>query len=318
MDLSSAALDSALAQLRSSADLSSQRVAAVVEAAMAETYRRLVQDDPAVVAQIDLDRGTCRLVRRREDGSEEEVAVGHPDYPRQAAAAARHALSAALREAVGERAVREADRHRGELLDGVVEGRRGATWCLRVGDLQAVLPPEEQSEGEELTLGQHVRVVMLEGRRSGGDAFAVVSRSHPQVLHLLLHQEVPEVASGQVVVRGIVREAGRRSKVAVEAVDPAIDAQGACIGPRGVRHRALTAELRPEQVQVVTWSPDAATYVGHALAPAHVLGVTLDEQTRTARVRVEPAQVSLAIGRGGENARLAARLTGWRIDVETP
>jgi N utilization substance protein A len=145
-----------------------------------------------------------------------------------------------------------------------------------------------------------------------------VSRSHPQLLRLLLEQEVPEVANGQVVVRGIVREAGRRSKVAVEAADPAVDARGACIGPRGIRHQAITSELGDEQVQIVLWSEDPATYIANALAPATVLRVDLDDASRTARATVESDQLSLAIGRGGDNARLVARLCGWRIDVVAP
>jgi N utilization substance protein A len=178
-----------------------------------------------------------------------------------------------------------------------------------------VLPPEEQAAEEELEPGRHLKVMVLEGRRRGADAVLVVSRSHPQLLRLLLEQEVPEILTGQVVIREIAREAGRRSKVAVDSTDPDIDPQGACIGPRGIRHRAITAELGTEQVQIVRWSDDPATLVANSLIPATVLGVELDEETRTAHVRVDPGQLSLAIGRGGENARLAARITGWRIDL---
>ena len=167
-------------------------------------------------------------------------------------------------------------------IDTIVDTRAGPIWYLRAADLRVLLPPEEQIAGEELVAGRHLKVMVLEGRRRSQDAVVVVSRSHPQLLRLLLEQEVPEVANGQVLVRGIVREAGRRSKVAVEAADPAVDARGACIGPRGVRHQAITSVLGQEQVQIVVWSADTATYIANALAPATVLRVDLDEESRTA------------------------------------
>jgi N utilization substance protein A len=158
-------------------------------------------------------------------------------------------------------------------------------------------------------------VVILEGRRRARDAVVVASRSHPQLVRLLLEQEVPELGRGQITIRAIAREAGRRTKVAVEAIDPDIDPQGACIGPHGIRHRAITSQLGAEQLQVVRFDSDPARYVANALIPAPVVGVELDVESRTAHVTVDPAKLSLAIGRGGENARLAARLTGWRIDI---
>jgi len=191
----------------------------------------------------------------------------------------------------------------------------GAAWYLQLSGVQGLLPPDEQIPTERLELHSHLKVVVLEGRRRAHDAVIVVSRSHPLLLQRLLEQEVPELLSGQVVVRGIAREPGRRSKVAVEAPGGEIDPQGACIGPRGVRHRAVVSELGEEQVQIVSWSADAAEYVANALTPATALDVSIDEATRTARVTVPPDQLSLAIGRGGENARLVARLTGLRIDI---
>jgi N utilization substance protein A len=275
----------------------------------------MVADDATVHARVDLAAGTCRMYRRADDGGEILVDVQVPDFPRQASQAARAAVATALREAGKDRVLREASLRRGELIDAIVDTRTGTVWYLRAGEMRVLLPPEEQAPGEELIPGRHLKVMVLEGRRRNQDAVVVVSRSHPQLLRLLLEQEVPEVANGQVVVRGIVREAGRRSKVAVEAADPAVDARGACIGPRGVRHQAITSELGSEQVQIVVWSPDPATYIANALAPATVGRVDLDDSTRTATVTVAPDQLSLAIGRGGDNARLVARLCGWRIDV---
>jgi N utilization substance protein A len=309
-------LDVAIATLRETTELSDDRLAALFESAFVDTYRRMVDDDRSIHARVDLFTGSCAMYRRGPDGEEVAVTVDIPDFPRQAARAAREAVATALREAGKDRVLREASLHRGELIDTIVDTRAGAVWYLRAADLRVLLPPEEQIAGEELVPGRHLKVMVLEGRRRSQDAVVVVSRSHPQLLRLLLEQEVPEVANGQVLVRGIVREAGRRSKVAVEAADPAVDARGACIGPRGVRHQAITSVLGQEQVQIVVWSADTATYIANALAPATVLRVDLDEETRTARVTVDPDQLSLAIGRGGDNARLVARLCGWRIDVE--
>jgi N utilization substance protein A len=308
-------LDGAIATLRETTELSDDRLAALFESAFEETYRRLVDDDGSVHARVDLFTGRWTMYRRDPQGAESRVDVDVPDFPRQAAQAARAAVATALREAGKDRVLREASLRRGELIDAIVDTRAGGVWYLRTGDMRVLLPPEEQIAAEELEPGRHLKVMVLEGRRRSHDAVVVVSRSHPQLLRLLLEQEVPEVANGQVLVRGIVREAGRRSKVAVEAADPAVDARGACIGPRGVRHRAITSVLGDEQVQIVVWSADQATYIANALAPATVRRVDLDEESRTATVTVDPDQLSLAIGRGGDNARLVARLCGWRIDV---
>jgi N utilization substance protein A len=310
-----AQLDGAIATLRETTELSDDRLAALFENAFEETYRRVVDDDSSVHARVDLFTGRWTMYRRDRDGAESPLAVDVPDFPRQAAQAARAAVAQALREAGKDRVLREASLRRGELIDAIVDTRGGAVWYLRAGDMRVLLPPEEQIAGEQLEPGRHLKVMVLEGRRRSQDAVVVVSRSHPQLLRLLLEQEIPEVANGQVVVRGIVREAGRRSKVAVEAADPAVDARGACIGPRGVRHQAITSVLGDEQVQIVVWAADPATYIANALAPATVRSVDLDEESRTATVTVAPDQLSLAIGRGGDNARLVARLCGWRIDV---
>jgi N utilization substance protein A len=178
-----------------------------------------------------------------------------------------------------------------------------------------MLPPEEQIPGERLAVRDHIKVVIVEGRRKGPDAVVVVSRSHPQLVQRLMEQEVPELQSGQVVIRAIARDPGRRTKVAVDAPDGDVDPQGACIGRNGVRQRAVTSELGEEQVQIVAWSADPSTFVMNSLIPASARSVELDLESRTAHISVASDQLSLAIGRGGENARLAARLTGWRIDI---
>jgi N utilization substance protein A len=287
---------------------------ALVERAVADTHARLHPDEPRVVARFDPEAGTVLLTRVAEDGEVETVAQGG-EMLRQSALAVRSAVSALVREVERNRTIREGSARRGELVDAIVERQDGDLWWLRVDDLDAVLPPEEQMPGEQLERNRHLKVVVVEVRRRPRDAALVVSRSRRELLRRLLEQEVPELSSGQVVIRALVREPGRRSKVAVDAPLGMIDAEGACIGPKGVRIRAVVADLGEEQVHVVGWSADPATFVARALGPAQVSSVELDEDSHTAHVTVPDAQLSLAIGRSGENARLAARLTGWRVDI---
>jgi N utilization substance protein A len=305
----------AVAEIASAAGVSEDELTMVVGQAILDTYRRLVVDEPGLRFRVDLRHGIQEVYRMDPGGEETAMPPLTGDAARQAAQAVRSAVFDRLRNAGAERVLNEATMRRGELIDCIVESRAGDAWYLRSGELTVVLPPEEQAAGETLVPRQHLKVVVLEGRRRAKDAVVVASRSHPDLVRLLLEQEVPELLNGKVVIRAIAREAGRRTKVAVESRDPDIDAQGACIGPRGLRHRAVTAQLGTEQIQIVGYDADPARYVAGALIPATVLGVTLDPETRTAHIEVDAGQLSLAIGRGGENARLAARLTGWRIDI---
>jgi N utilization substance protein A len=286
----------------------------LVERAVAETYSRLCPEQPPVLARFDLGAGTISLERLDEAGALVEVPLP-ADVVRQSGQAVKAAVAGLLRDHERGRVLREGSARRGELVDAIVERQEGAVWHLRVNGMEAVLRPEEQIPGEALERNRHLKVFALDARRRGRDAVIEVSRSHPNLLRRLLEQEVPEMSTGQVVVRALVRQPGRRSKVAVEAPLGGVDPEGACIGPRGVRIRAVVSELGDEQVHVVGWSEDPAVYVARAVGPAAVLGVELDHETRTAHVTVPEQQLSLAIGRAGENAWLAARLTGWRIDI---
>jgi N utilization substance protein A len=319
-------LQTALGELRERGETDEAHLVRLLEQAVAETYRRIVPDDPTVEARVDLLTGNFELVRPRSEtpaddhAPEQPSALDHvdpptPDFLRQAAMAARAAVQGLIRDVEAERVLREAAARRGELIDAIVERSDGPVAWLMAGTLPVMLPPEEQMPGEQLERGHHVKVLLIDARRRGRDAVAVASRSHPDLLRRLLEQEVPELASGQVSVRAMAREPGRRSKVAVEAAQQGIDPVGACIGPKGVRIRAVVAELGEEQVQVIGYSDDPAAYVANALQPAAVRSVELDEEQRTAHVVVPASQLSLAIGRSGENARLAARLTRWRIDI---
>jgi N utilization substance protein A len=305
----------ALRDLAATTPLSEADITGAVEEGLAATYRRLVEDDPLVRARVNLETGSFVVYRAGDDGAEEALEVTVPDFPRQAAAAARSAVAERLADIEQRRILGEGASQRGVLRDAIVERRLGSIWYVDAGGVPGMLPPEEQIPAERLQVGAHIKVVIVEGRRRGPDALVVVSRSHPQLVQRLMEQEIPELTSGQVVVRAIARDPGRRTKVAVDAPDGDVDPQGACIGRNGVRQRAVTSELGDEQVQIVAWSADPATFVSNSLIPAVAKGVELDPETRTAHIGVAADQLSLAIGRGGENARLAAKLTGWRIDI---
>jgi transcription termination/antitermination protein NusA len=183
--------------------------------------------------------------------------------------------------------------------------------------VEAVLSVSEQLPGEHYRIGQHLKVFVLEVRRTTRGPVLVVSRTHRGFLRRLMEMEIPEIYNGSVVIRGIAREAGSRSKVAVESRQPGVDAKGAAVGQRGTRIQAIVAELNGEKVDVVLWNEDASQFVAEALSPAEVIEVRIDEEHRIANVIVPERQLSLAIGREGQNARLAAKLTGWRIDIRS-
>ncbi len=227
------------------------------------------------------------------------------------------AVGQRVREAKRSRLEGKAEASRGLLVASIVERAEDGTVLLRAGELQAYLPPAEQIRGERLIRGRHLKVVLMESHPGAGEEMLQVraSRSNVLLLRRLLEAEVPELTDGSVVVKAISREAGERSKVAVESLRQGIDPKGACIGPKGVRIRSVVEELNGEKVDILEWSGDPAELVARALSPAPVISVHLDQAAHRATVLVAPQSLSLAIGKEGQNARLAARLTGWRIDI---
>jgi N utilization substance protein A len=205
----------------------------------------------------------------------------------------------------------------GDLVSGVIQqGPDPQTVLIDLGPLEAQLPAAEQVPGEQYIHGERLRCYVVGVRKGGRGPIVTVSRTHPGLVKLLFALEVPEIADGSVEIAAIAREAGHRTKIAVQSHKAGLGAKGACIGPMGSRVRAVMAELHGEKIDIVDWSADPAEFVGHALSPARVSSVTVvDAEARAARVVVPDYQLSLAIGREGQNARLAARLTGWRIDI---
>lgn len=248
-----------------------------------------------------------------------EVDVTPSDTSRLAADKAKSVIKQMMREA---RRVQIYDKYIsriGDMVSGPVQHSRGFTIIQLEDSIEAELPEKERPDRESYRHGELLKVYVLDVQRpkNASEAAVIVSRKHPGLLKRLFELNVPEVADGIVSLQSIAREAGVRSKVAVSSIQDNLDPVGACVGPGGSRVREVVQELRGERIDVIPWSDNPTTYVGNALSPAKVIRVIIDESTHTANVIVAPDQLSLAIGKEGQNARLAAQLTGWRIDIKS-
>jgi N utilization substance protein A len=252
-----------------------------------------------------------------EAGEMVEVEVTPKDFGRIAAQTAKQVVVQRLREAERELVYKEFRDREGDIVTGIVQRIERKNVFLDLGRIEAVLPPPEQIPREGYRQGERVKAYVVEVRQGTRGPQIVVSRTHPGLLKRLFEIEVPEVYEGIVELKAIAREAGTRSKIAVASRDRNVDAVGACVGPKGSRVQAIVDELRGEKIDIVAWSPEVAQFAAAALSPAKVVRVEIDQATKTALVIVPDHQLSLAIGREGQNARLAAKLTGWRIDIKS-
>jgi N utilization substance protein A len=249
--------------------------------------------------------------------SEEEVKVTDDFKGRIGAQTAKQVIFQKLRDAEREMTYEEFAGREGDVVTGIVQQSERRYTLLDLGKVEALLPQAEQVPSEPLRSGERLKAFIVEVRKGAKGPQIVVSRSHPGLLKALFALEVPEIEEGIVEIRAVAREPGHRSKIAVWSNEPAVDPVGACVGPKGSRVRMVVNELRGEKIDVVPWSPDAGELVANALQPAKVKEVITDPETQTASVIVPDYQLSLAIGKEGQNARLAARLTGWRIDIKS-
>ncbi len=289
-----------------------------VESALAAAYTRAFNPPGDVSVTLDTSTGGLRVETRVRDGSGVETVRELPseDFKRLAAQTAKHAVLRHIHDLERDKVLRDVAEHKGELASGIVDRIEGGTVYIDLGRAEGVMPPEEQIPGEQLHPGRPSLVVILEPQRNPRQAQVRVSRASRGFVQRLLEAEVPEIKAGTVFVRGIAREPGLRTKIAVSTTQAGLDPVGACVGPKGVRHRAILSELANEHVDIVPWSEDAEAFVASALGPAKPDRVMIDRVTRTATVLVPRSQLSLAIGRDGQNARLAAKLTGFRIDIK--
>lgn len=273
-------------------------------------------------ATVTLDRKSGHVSVQVPERDEEGNVVGHFDdtpagFGRVAAATARSVIVQRIRAAEDDAKYGHFAGVEGDIVSGVVQADHDSrTVRVEIGEIEAILPQAEQVPGENYAHRTRLRVYVVAVRRELRGLQVVVSRTHPGLVEKLFAMHVPEIESGVVQIKAVAREAGHRTKIAVRSTDPNVSAKGACIGPMGQRVRAVMHELNDEKIDIIDWSDDPATFVGNALSPAKVSSVTVvDADARSARVVVPDYQLSLAIGREGQNARLAARLTGWRIDI---
>jgi len=289
-----------------------------VEGALAAAYKRAFNPDGEVTVKLDTTTGALDVQSRviRLDGTVVTAELPSEAFKRMAAQTAKHAVLRHIHDLERDKALRDVAEHKGELATGVVDRIESGIVYVDLGRAEGVMPPEEQIPGEQLMPGRPVLVVILDTQHNRKQAQVRVSRGARAFVHRLLEAEVPEIKAGTVLVRAIAREPGLRTKIAVSSSEPGLDPVGACVGPKGVRHRAILSEISNEHVDIVPWSQDPEAFVAAALGPAKAERVTIDRVTRTATVLVPRGQLSLAIGRDGQNARLAAKLTGFRIDIK--
>jgi len=239
------------------------------------------------------------------------------EYGRISAQTAKQVIMQKIREAEKTSVVREFGKREGEIVNGTVQRVERGNIFVDMGRATGLLPYEEQIPGERFSQGERVRAYLYRVEESPRGVFLRLSRSHPKFLEKLFESEAPELANGAVVIKAIAREAGYRSKIAAVALDNHIDPVGALVGQRGVRVSTVMSELRGEKIDIIEWSAEPKKFIEEALSPAKILNIETNDTEKTAVVNVAEDQQSLAIGKGGQNVRLAAKLTGWRIDIQS-
>jgi N utilization substance protein A len=332
----------ALRDLGREKDIPLETLSEIIEAALVSAYKKHFGAASEIHVDIDWDAGTAVVFARKrvvehvenphaemslaearrldptvEEGESLDIEVSPAEFGRIAAQTAKQVVAQRVREAEREIIYTEFSNRDGDVVTGVVQRREGRTVLIDLGKVEAVLPVSEQSALDSYRFGERLKVYILEVKRTTKTPRVLVSRSHPGLLRRLFELEVPEVHDGVVEMKAQAREAGARSKVAVWSRQENVDPVGACVGHRGSRVQSVVDELRGEKVDIVRWSDESAKYVASALSPAKVSRVIIDERTRSATVVAPDNQLSLAIGREGQNVRLAARLTGWRIDIRS-
>ena len=323
-------------------DIPLETLSEIIEAALVSAYKKHYGATCEIHVDIDWDNGTAMVFARKQVvehmenphtemaladarrldptvvvGVYLDIVVAPSEFGRIAAQTAKLVVAQRIREAEREIIFEEFSNRDGDVVTGVVQRREGRTVFVDVGKVEAVLPASEQSRLDSYRFGERMKVYILEVKRTTKTPRVLISRSHPGLLRRLFELEVPEVHEGIVEIKAQARETGARSKVAVISKQDNVDPVGACVGHRGSRVQAVVDELRGEKVDIVRWGDEAAKYVASALSPAKVSRVLIDEATRSATVVAPDNQLSLAIGREGQNVRLAARLTGWRIDIRS-
>jgi len=333
-------LISVIDELGRSKGIEKSRVIGAIEAALLMAAKKRFGQAENIQVEIDSKTGEISVVSKktivdtitnpktevslqeaRQFDSEAEVGdeigsvIEMSDLGRIAAQTAKQVIFQKVREAEWEAVQREYSTKQGDLVNGIILGMERRNYLVDLGKTEAVLPIQEQIPRETYRRGDRVKAMLLEVRRTPKDVQVILTRSHPQFVSKLFELEVPEVLEKIVEIKSIVREPGDRTKIAVTSREKAVDPVGACVGIKGSRVQAVVRELRGEKIDIITWTSDPRVFIAEALNPASIEKVGVDEEKKSALVVVADSQLSLAIGKNGQNVRLAARLTGWKIDI---
>lgn len=267
------------------------------------------EDFEELTSKIDPATGEIGIYRGKEN-------ITPPGFARIAAQTAKQVITQRLNEAEKGAIMEEYDKKVGTIISGLIQRQEGNTYFIDLGRAEGVMPPSEQVRNEVYMPNQRLKFLIKEIRESGRGPEVIVSRADPGLVKGVFAMEVPEIASGSVEIKAIAREAGGRTKIAAFSNQDGVDPVGSMVGQKGVRVQAVMSELGEEKIDIISYSDDPARFIAAALSPAKDIIVSLDEENKVAKVKIPESQLSLAIGKGGQNVRLAAKLTGWKIDIE--
>jgi N utilization substance protein A len=332
----------ALRQLEKEKDIPFDQLVETIESALTSAYKRAFADGAEVKLRMDskgkgLKPMLCKEIVEKVENPHREVSLADAQrrnpvskigdtldvempqegFGRIAAQTAKQVVVQRIREAEREKVFDDFGHRVGEVITGVIQRRESRGVFVLLGKVEALLPPSEQVPGEPYRFNDRIKVYLLEVKKTTKGPQVIISRSHPSLIRRLFELEVPEIEDGTVLIKSVAREAGARSKIAVASTEDKVDPVGACVGHRGSRVQAVVNELYGEKIDIIRWHENTGDFIREALSPAKALSVTINEEAKSAYVVVPDAQLSLAIGKEGQNVRLAARLSGWRIDIRS-
>jgi N utilization substance protein A len=330
----------ALTELCEEKGISADVILDALEAALVAAYKKNFNSSQNVEVQIDRETGTIKVFAQKkvvdlvfeeteeidiedaklisanyELGDIVNIEVTPKDFGRISAMTAKQVVTQRIREAERGIIYSEYTEKTNEIVSGEIERIERGNVFVDIGKIEAFLPINEQPPGEEYEVGKMIKAYVSEVKNTAKGTQILLSRTHPGLVKRLFETEVPEIADGTVSIKSVAREAGSRTKIAVYSNNPNIDPQGACIGPKGMRVQSIGDELRNEKIDIVRWSENPEEFIAASLSPAKVISTTINEDEKSATVVVPEYQLSLAIGKAGQNVRLAAKLTGWKIDI---
>lgn len=313
---------SALSAIAKERGLDPSVVLETIRQAIVAAYRRDARDrgedidEKNFEAVVDPENGEAQILAWEEGKEEQKEDVTPPGFGRIAAQTAKQVILQKIREAEKDAVLAQYQDRMGSLVSGIVLRFDGPNVRVDLGRAEGIMPASERTPNERLSLNQRVMFLLKEIRETERGREIILSRSDPEIVRKLFAREVPEINSGAVQIKEIAREAGGRTKVAVASTQSGVDPVGSCVGQKGVRVQAVISELNGEKIDVIPWAEDTAKFITAALSPAEGISVSLNEEVKEALVKIPVDQMSLAIGREGQNVRLAAKLTGWKIEIE--